>query len=156
MPVAWRITKTKRATNAFDGEGARLNGSRWSSPGTRIAFASESLSLAILEILVHLQNVSPLATYAVFTVEFPEDLVRDLDLSSLPRNWRSFPAPPQTQQIGDVWVKSNSGVLLRVPSVIVEHEHNFLINPVHHDFPKLIISGPLPLDVDARVFGAGK
>ena len=156
MPVAWRITKIKHAANAFDGEGARLTGSRWSTPGTRIAFASESLSLATLEILVHLQNSSPLATYVVFTVEFPEDLVQDLDLALLPENWRSFPAPPQTQEVGDNWVKSNSGVLLRVPSVIVVHEHNFMINPMHHDFPKLIISGPLPLDVDARVFRTGK
>lgn len=156
MPVAWRITKAKHATNAFDGEGARLYGSRWSTPGTRMAFASESLSLATLEIVVHLQNSSPLASYVVFTVEFPEDLVRDLDLRLLPKNWRSFPAPQQTREIGDDWIKSNSGVLLRVPSAIVTHEHNFLINPAHHDFPKLIFHGPLSFDVDARVFAPGK
>ncbi|MGC8493144.1 MAG: RES family NAD+ phosphorylase [Syntrophobacteraceae bacterium] len=156
MPSAWRITKTRHATSAFDGEGARLYGSRWSTPGTRMAFASESLSLATLEILVHLQNTSPLASYVVFTVEFSEDLVQALDLHLLPKNWRSFPAPPETQLIGDHWIKSNSSVLLRVPSTIVAHEHNFLINPMHHDFPKLIIHGPKPLDVDARVFGPGK
>jgi RES domain-containing protein len=156
MPVAWRITKTKHATNAFDGEGSRLYGSRWSTPGTRMAFASESLSLATLEIVVHLQNSSPLASYVVFSVEFSEDLVLDLDLHLLPKNWRSFPAPPQTRGIGDEWIKSNSSVLLRVPSTIVAHEHNFLINPLHHDFPKLIFHGPLPFDVDAGVFGRGK
>jgi RES domain-containing protein len=115
-----------------------------------MAFVSESLSLATLEVLVHLQNSSPLASYVVFTVEFSEDLVQDH--GQLPKNWRSFPAPPETQKMGDVWINSNSSVLLRVPSVIVVHEYNFLINPMHHDFPKLIIRGPMPLDVDARVF----
>lgn len=156
MPHAWRIMKTKHATNGFDGEGSRLYGSRWSNPGTRMAFASQSLSLAVLEVVVHLQNSYPLARYAVFTAEFPEDLVQDLDRNLLPRNWRAFPAPPQTKAIGDAWIKSDSSVLLRVPSVIVTHEHNFLINPAHRDFARLILRGPLPFDVDTRVFGSGK
>ena len=156
MPVAWHITKKKHATNAFDGEGARLYGSRWSTAGTRVAFASESLSLAMLEIVVHLQNSSALASFVVFTVGFSENLVQDLDLKLLPKNWRSFPAPQQTQRIGDDWIMSDSSVLLRVPSAIVAHEHNFLINPMHRDFPNLILQGPLPLDVDGRIFGPRK
>jgi RES domain-containing protein len=156
MPAAWRITKAKHASNAFDGEGARLYGSRWSTPGTRIAFASESLSLAMLEVLVHLQQSSPLTSYVEFTVEFSEELVQDLDLDLLPKNWRNFPAPPQTQEIGDGWIKSASSVLLRVPSVIVVHEHNFLINPMHPGFPKLTIDGPMPLDIDPRISGGRK
>ena len=153
MPVAWRIIKGKHAANAFDGEGTGLYGSRWSTPGTRMVFASESLSLAILEVLVHLNKSSPLANHVVFTVKFSDALVQDLDVAVLPKNWRSFPAPSGTQQIGDTWTTSNSSVLLRVPSVIVANEYNFLINPMHHEFSKLIISGPEPLDVDKRVFG---
>jgi RES domain-containing protein len=155
MPVSWRITKAKHASNAFDGEGARLYGSRWSTPGTRMAFASESLSLAMLEVVVHLQHSSPLPSYVVFTVEFSAGLVQELDPALLPSNWRKFPAPPQIQELGDDWIKSASSVVLRVPSVIVVHEHNFLINPGHPDFPKLIIGGPMPLDIDSRIF-AGK
>lgn len=151
MPAAWRITRAGLASNAFDGEGARLYGSRWSSPGTRMAFASESLSLAILEVLVHLQRSSTLASYVTFTVEFQEELVEELDPSLLPGNWRNFPAPPQTRAIGNAWVRSGSSVLLRVPSVIVIHEHNFLINPGHPDISKLIIHGPVPLDIDSRI-----
>jgi len=153
MPAAWRIIKEKLAANAFDGEGPRLYGSRWSSPGTPIAFASESLSLAILEVLVHLDKSAPLVNYVVFTVNFSDALVQDLDVAVLPKYWRSFPVPSETQQIGDSWTTSNSNVLLRVPSVIVPKEYNFLINPMHHEFSKLIISGPEPLDVDKRVFG---
>ncbi len=151
MPRAWRIIKAKHAASAFTGEGARLFGSRWSSPGTRVAFASETLSLATLEVLVHLQKSGSLAGYVVFTLDFPEELVQELDRSILPRNWRKSPVLPQVQSIGDRWVKNVLSVMLRVPSTIITHEHNFLINPAHDDFPKLIIGGPSPLDIDSRV-----
>ena len=47
----WRLCKSKHA--AFDGEGARLAGGRWNRRGTAVVYASESLSLAALELLVH-------------------------------------------------------------------------------------------------------
>lgn len=153
MLKAWRIVKAKHAGNAFDGEGARLFGSRWTSPGVRVVFASESLSLATLEILVHLQSSSVLASYVTFTVEFPEDLVQNLDRSLIPKSWRNSPPSPQTQRVGDDWVRSALSAVLRVPSAIVVHEHNYLLNPLHGDFSKLVIHGPTPLDVDPRVFG---
>ena len=152
MPVAWRITKAKHAQSAFDGEGCRRFGSRWSNPGTRVAFASQSLSLAVLEILVHLQASAPLAGYVVFTVEFSEDLVLDLDHTLLPENWRDFPSPPKLQEIGDAWVRNSPSALFRVPSAVIEHEYNYLINPLHGNFADLVICGPAPLDVDSRVF----
>ncbi len=96
------------------------------------------------------------ASYAVFTVEFSEELVQDVNLGSLPKNWRNFPAPPRTRQIGDSWINKASSVLLRVPGVIVVHEHNFLINPGHPDFPKLVIGGPVPLDIDSGIFEGWK
>jgi len=51
---AWRIVKARHATTAFNGEGARLNGGRWNSPGERVVYASATKSLAALETLVHL------------------------------------------------------------------------------------------------------
>ena len=56
MVSAWRITKRKHARSAFTGEGARLYGGRWNSPGTAIIYTAESQSLAVLEILVHLDS----------------------------------------------------------------------------------------------------
>ena len=152
MPQAWRIIKRQYANHAFDGEGSRLYGSRWTSPGQAVSFAAASLSLATLEVLVHLQSSAPLADYVVFRVGFPDHLVEDLDRSSLPPTWRDSPAPPELQAIGDAWVRGASSVVLRVPSVIVPHEHNYLINPAHPQFATLIIDGPVPLEVDPWVF----
>ncbi len=152
MPTAYRIVKARHARNAFDGEGARIQGGRWSSVDTRIVYAAGSLSLAILEILVHVQQTEFLSSYVVLEVEFSHDLIQSLDPALLPANWRVSPAPSGTMEIGDNWIRESSSVVLRVPSVIVPSEHNFLINPSHQDFSSLSIGHPTPLDVDSRVF----
>lgn len=152
MPEAYRIVKAKYAGGAFDGEGARLQGGRWSSVGTKVVYTAGSLPLAVLEILVHLQNTDTLSAYVVIEVEFPDNLVVDLDPALLPANWRVSPAPPGTMKIGDDWVRESRSAVLRVPSVIVPSEHNFLINPTHQDFSRITMGEPMPLDVDPRVF----
>ena len=152
MSRAWRITKARHAGNAFDGEGARLQGGRWSSTGTRIVYTAGSQSLAILEILVHLQDTAFLSSYVIFELDFSEKLVQGLNPASLPSNWRLSPAPPTTLAIGDDWIRNSSSAVLRVPSVIVPSEYNFLINPVHRDFSSISIGNPKPLYVDYRLF----
>ncbi len=151
MTRAWRITKAKHVQTAFDGEGARLYGGRWSSPGRRVVHLAESLSLATLEILVHLQHTPALADYVMFTVDFPPECVKTLSARDLPDNWRAYPAPTQTQAIGDAWLQDAESVILRVPSAIVAQEHNFLVNPAHADFARLTLEGPFRLDIDPRV-----
>lgn len=152
MPEAYRIVKAKYARGAFDGEGARSQGGRWSSIGTRIVYTAGSLSLAVLEILVHLQNAQTLSAYVVIRVEFPDNLVGDLDPVLLPPNWRVSPAPAGTMKVGDDWVGESRSAILKVPSVIVPREHNFLLNPGHRDFSHITVGDPVPLDVDPRVF----
>jgi len=79
MPRAWSIIKSRFAGHAFDGESSRLYGSRWTSPGNPVAFVAETLSLAVLEVLVHLQSTVPLAAYVVFTVEYTDRIERPHD-----------------------------------------------------------------------------
>ena len=77
---AWRIVKAKHAATAFDGEGARLFGGRWNSPGTRMIYTSATLSLAALESLVHL-SPPVLFKYVAIPVEFDESLIETLPAS---------------------------------------------------------------------------
>ena len=151
MLKAWRIIKKRYVDHAFDGEGSRLYGSRWTSPGTRVAFASASLSLAILEVLVHLKDNDTLKSYFQFILDFSEDLVANFDQKDLPASWRHYPAPVELQSTGDKWARDGSSVILRVPSVLIPHESNFLINPSHRDFSRLKISRPSSLDIDPRL-----
>lgn len=139
--------------NAFDGEGARQNGGRWNSPGTAVVYASETLALALLEVLVRLQASPLLESYSRFEVTFDEALVRSIEMSDLPDNWRSDPAPSQLKWIGDEWVANQDSAILQVPSAIVSVEgHNYLLNPHHSDFPLITVGPPNPVEFDPRLF----
>ena len=116
-----------------------------------MVYIAGSTSLAILEVLVHLQQSAALSGYVIFELEFPDHLVQELNRAALPPNWRVFPAPAATKKIGDAWIKDASSAVLRVPSVIVPSEHNFLINPAHKDFHEISISRAAVLDIDSRL-----
>jgi RES domain-containing protein len=149
--TAWRLTKTKHLLHAFDGEGARLYGGRWSSPGRRVVYVSESLALAVLEVLVHLQDTSILSAYSSIRVTFDNALVLSVNPASLRTNWRRSPPPPEARAIGDAWIDAASSAILEVPSAVVAREHNFLINPAHKDF-HLVATGPaVPYECDSRL-----
>ena len=151
MIQAWRIIKAKYAAAAFDGEGARLYGGRWSSPGTRVVYVAQSLSLATLEMLVHLQDTPILSEYVTFSVDIPDECVESFPVGDLPRNWRDYPSPAANQAIGDRWVREARSLALRLPSAVIVQEVNYLLNPSHGDFHHLAASGPLKFDVDPRV-----
>ena len=151
MIAAWRLSKTRWASSAFDGEGARLHGGRWNSIGTRVAYASESIALATLEVLVGLQDTAVLFSYSLIRVEFPEDLVEDLPKQALPPAWNGHPPSPETQRIGDRWVAEARSAVLRVPSAVVDAESNFLLNPRHAGFGRVRVHPPQPFRMDPRL-----
>lgn len=148
--TAWRIFKPKHAQVAFSGEGARLYGGRWNSPGIGVVYTAETASLATLEMLVHLNSHQVLQTYHLCAVTFEDALVEELDRSALPPKWRSNPAPQKLRQIGDAWFKRLSSAVLRVPSAIIETELNYLLNPNHPDFTKLEIGEATEFFFDSR------
>lgn len=149
MPTAWRLTKTKYLATAWDGEGARKSGGRWNSVGVPVIYASETLSLALVETLAHL-TIGVLPAYSAIRVDFDESIVTSVEARSLPKDWRVSPPPATTQQIGDAWVVASKSAALRVPSVIVPSEFNYVLNPTHPDFARLVIGPAQPFPFDAR------
>ena len=156
MITAWRLLKSRHAASAFDGEGARLHGGRWNSPGTRVAYASDSIALAVLEVLAHLQSTAVLQAYAVATLRFPEECVEVLESGALPPRWRRFPSPSANQAIGDRWVAEGRSLVLRVPSAIIPAAANFLINPSHPDFVRVEIGPAERFSFDPRLLSGGE
>lgn len=149
--TAWRITKRKHAKTAFDGSGARKFGGRWNHPGTAVVYTAQSQSLAVLEMLVHLDGPGLLQQYVLIPIEIEAGLVRTLDISELPQGWQRYPAPSTLKDIGDNWVRSGASVALKVPSALLPAESNFLLNPAHADFRRLAIGDPIAFDFDARL-----
>jgi RES domain-containing protein len=149
--TAWRITKRKHTKSAFSGGGARTYGGRWNSPGTSIVYTAETQSLAVLEMLVHLEQPELLQRYVLIGVSIDESLIEKLDPSGLPHDWRSAPPSIPLRTIGDQWVANKTSVALRVPSALVPAENNFLLNPAHADFQKLVIGDPVDFAFDERL-----
>jgi RES domain-containing protein len=151
MPAAFRLVKAKHRAHAFDGEGARHHGGRWNGRGVAVVYASASLSLAALELLVHLESAELLAHYVAFELRFSAALVRRVEVRRLPPGWRRYPAPPALQAIGDAWVRAGQSAVLAVPSVVVPSETNYLLNPAQRDFAKVRIGAPHRFEIDARL-----
>ncbi|HEY0558186.1 MAG TPA: RES family NAD+ phosphorylase [Thermoanaerobaculia bacterium] len=149
----WRITSARFGGRAYDGEGARLYGGRWNQPGTAVAYGSWTLSLAAMECFVHLEpDLAPPDLVAV-AADLPARLALEtLEVETLPGNWRSYPAPEPLRDLGTDWVRSARSVILQVPSVVIPHEMNVLINPAHPDFSKLQIRHPEPFSFDPRMW----
>ena len=143
--------KTKYAVTAWDGEGAREYGGRWNSPGTRVAYASASVSLAMLEILVHLNASQLLTSYSLVSARIPDRLVQIFARESLPTNWKESPAPAEALAIGDEWISEQRSVALALPSAIVDTELNYLINPAHRDFSRITLGIPRKYPFDTRL-----
>jgi RES domain-containing protein len=152
---AWRIDKTKWAASSFSGEGARLHGGRWNSPGRPMVYTSEHAALAAMEILVHaIPSGLLVQAYCAIAARFDESLVDPVAKKSLPKDWASNPAPKSTQQFGDAWLASgDSRPVLRVPSVVVAGSFNYLLNPLHPLFRRVRIGKPKPFRFDPRLLG---
>lgn len=154
MPLTvWRLVKEKHAKNAFDGEGAHRFGGRWNVRGTPVVYLSASLSLAALELFVHLTAEDARIRLSTIPVSIPNDLaIQELPINGLPKEWRSEPPSDACKALGSEWVDTNETALLKVPSVIVPHEFNYVLNPRHPDFARLKVHKAEPFGFDSRMW----
>lgn len=139
--TAWRFVSPKHGDrrDAFSGEGARLFGGRWNSPGTPMVYSSSSLALAALETLVHTDRRRFKRNYVTFKLHLPEELVLELRESDLPEDWRARAVSEGARRIGSAWAEAQASAALSVPSVIIPTERNYLLNPLHPQFSDLVI-----------------
>ncbi|MBU1374991.1 MAG: RES family NAD+ phosphorylase [Alphaproteobacteria bacterium] len=138
---------TLPAHRALDGEGARLYGGRWNSPGRAMIYASASPSLPVLEVMVHL-DLDPAYLpddYHLLGIEVPDDAPME----------RLDEAPGDTDacaMLGDDFLRRGAALSLSVPSVVVPQDRNLLINPRHPAAAGLRIVTDAPFRFDPRLF----
>ena len=145
----FRICKQRNA--GLTGTGAKITGGRWNSKGNAVIYCSENRSLAALEFLAHFTDYVIPDDLVLLSISLPTELkAEEMKLSKLPKNWRAFPAPQQLKRFGDDWVKKNSSLVLKVPSVLVENEFNYVINPAHDEIRKVKIVKKEKFGVDER------
>jgi RES domain-containing protein len=154
--VVWRLCRQRHAAPhaapPLDGEGARLYGGRWNYPGTAVVYTAETLALAALEMLVHIDpDLAPTDLVAIPTVVPESTRIEEITLAEFPPNWRSTPAPEALQEIGTTWVRHASSLVLRVPSAVIPEEYNYLVNPAHPDQPQLKVGQSKPFTFYSRL-----
>jgi RES domain-containing protein len=147
----WRVASSAHA--AFDGEGARRYGSRWTPRGAPAVFTSATLSLAVLERFVNTDpELEPVDLVAIAADIEPDIAIETVTVGGLPPAWRTYPAPPTLAGIGGRWLVDSRSAVLSVPSVVIPHERNFVLNPAHHDFGRLTIHPSEPFGFDSRMW----
>ena len=157
----WRLTKAKYAQAAengpFSGFGSILHAGRWHPRGRPVVYAAESAALALLETLVHVERSDLLQfDYMAIPVTLPdtlyeENLVEEMLFENLPPDWQMWPYPHSTQGYGREWFDSQRTVALVVPSAVVPHEKNVLLNRLHPRFAELEIGDAQPFPIDLRL-----
>lgn len=154
--LAWRLVKTAWAESAFDGEGAFRFGGRWNSRGQRVVYASSTLALALLEILVHIDTSRVIPDLVALSIETPKELFEEGPYSMLNEIHGGLPwSLQQTRSIGDQWASSLKSPALVVPSAIIPTESNFLFNPTHPGFTRCRISKARKFSLDTRFYQHG-
>jgi RES domain-containing protein len=125
----WRIFNPNY--DPLSAVGSGIYGGRWNPKGCPVLYMGENLSLVAWERYVHIEAVPPrdLNLSATFIDLMPELIGRIEYIPNLDEDWRE--REYYTQQIGKEWVDSLRSPILRVPSVVVLYQYNYLVNPQH-------------------------
>ena len=149
--IVYRIAKAKWR-NDLSGTGAKLWGGRWNSPGKPMLYTSQSISLALLEMMANTPfEILINNDYYIIEIEIPQLKPSTLNKEDLPPDWNKFPYNPMTQKIGDKWLQREDNLIFEVPSAIIPLESNYVLNPNHSKYDKVFINTSYSLEVDNRL-----
>ncbi|MDQ6815760.1 MAG: RES family NAD+ phosphorylase [Bacteroidota bacterium] len=148
--IVYRIGRTKYA-NDLTGEGARLNGGRWNHKLTPCLYTSESRSLSVLEYTVNVNIDDIPRALSMTTLEIPEKNILKLTIADLPGNWRTSPSPASTKEFGTQLLKTAEYAIIKIPSAVIPHEYNYLLNPIHRESVNISIVDILDFVYDVRI-----
>jgi RES domain-containing protein len=145
--TVYRVCRARYAR--LSGEGAKIAGGRWNSPGRAVVYMAESVSLAVLENLVHMSVQDFPTGYVCVTAVLPGELritgEQELRLRADLKNL-------SPQALGDWWLESKASAVLEVSSVVIPSEHNYVLNPAHPDFASIVVDPPALFHFDPRLF----
>ena len=125
---------------------------RWNKSGQKVIYAAESIALAFLESMIRRQGVGFNEDFKIMFLEIPQDLsITNIDPASLSPGWDNFRNHAVSQERASSWFLSLESPVLRVPSVVLPHSFNFVINTEHKEFKKIKIIDITPLLPDPRI-----
>ncbi|HEX7003844.1 MAG TPA: RES family NAD+ phosphorylase [Trueperaceae bacterium] len=153
----WRITGADYVDSAFSGAGAADHPGRWNHRGRLVGYASDSPALAMLEVLANAETFAALKDRFIVRTMISDELVYELPDQDLPADWRVYPIPSSTRDLGESWLLDGVYPALSVPSAVMPLQRNILLNSEHEELGDIEVSDVVPLDFDIRLteFGRG-
>ncbi|MHA8066876.1 RES family NAD+ phosphorylase [Aquirufa sp. ROCK2-A2] len=108
---------------------------RWNFEKNYVLYTAQSKSLATLENLCRLSGF-PIKDYICMEIEIDlsNTSIQMLEIEHLHPDWQTLNGMYRCQQLGQSWYQEKKNLILKVPSVIVPDEYNYLINTEHPNF----------------------
>lgn len=122
----WRISSHP----GLDGAGGHHEDGRWHTAKRFVLYAAEHPALAMVEVMAHMRlSLSNLPlTLKLIRI----DVADGAAISPTPRLPSGWPAnAPASQALGNAWLDAKAGLLLPLPSALLAHATNYLVNPQH-------------------------
>ncbi len=127
---------------------------RWNFKKNFVLYTAQSKSLATLENLCRLSGL-PIKNYICLeiTIDLSIATIQTVDKDKLPTDWQTLNGMYACQQIGQTWYQKQNDLILKVPSVVVPDEYNFLLHTEHPQFKQAVqIKNLTPYLFDQRLF----
>ena len=126
--------------------------SRWNLRGQLVIYAAGSRALACLENVVHRSGEGLNSLFKVIRIEISDGLaIEELMLDQMPPDWQLPRHYARCQPLGATWYQRRTAAILKVPSSIIAHEHNYVLNTRHSDFEQIRIVGWENFEFDPRI-----
>lgn len=148
----FRISKPEYVATSLLGNGSALAPGRWNSKGVRLAYAATSVSLAMLEVLVHVNRDDVPKGLRMLSYDVPDDGFVALPEAQWPKGWNHLPYSDVVRAVGDSFIREGRDLALQVPSAVARGEFNLLINPMHSRFAEIKLLENGELAMDTRLF----
>jgi len=151
--LVYRIVKLKIRTTDLTGTGAYNEGGRWNSEGVYALYTSEHSALAMLEVLVHVDEGELPPDMFIMTIEIADDApIYTVPDEELPTDWR-VPENIALKEMGDKLFMDKEYLGIKARSAVMPDAYNYILNPLfpgYYDIVKVVEVKPLPVDQRLR------
>jgi RES domain-containing protein len=153
MALVWRLSPPAYA-EALDGEGNRIFGARWNSPGRGVVYTCATLSLCVLETYVHFSPAQreQIPDFEAVQISVPNDAgIRRVQAKKFKDILAADDRLGAFRRIGDDWLANARELALIAPSAVVAEDMNVMLNPAHPRMKDVTIARRRRFHFDPRL-----
>lgn len=102
--------------------------------------------------IVHLDSDLVPSDYEAYRILVPDHIEPvEVALKDLPEGWRHSATCRKCLLAGNAWLDLGQSAVLKVPTAVLPHGANFLLNPAHEDAASIRVLSKERFDFDPRL-----